>query len=160
MVVAYVYALHLEDGDYRYIGICVDPKKRMREHRHHASKGTTYPVYRWMRKHENEVYMTVIAVTEDYEQAKVLEIYWIAEARSSSVKMLNMTDGGDGTIGYKYTEEQIANARIAHTGGHLSEQHKAKISAANKGRVKSPSERANISASHKGRVITEESRKK
>ena len=57
--------------------------------------------------------------------------------RRMGVDLANYTDGGDkGTTGYKFTEEQRARARIAHTGKVLTEEHKKAIGDANRGKAK------------------------
>jgi hypothetical protein len=35
------------------------------------------------------------------------EIYWISQMRAWGFNLNNLTDGGDGLVGYKLTEEQI-----------------------------------------------------
>lgn len=49
-------------------------------------------------------------VTDD--MAKDLECLLIAEARDIGIKLTNLTDGGDGTLGLKRTPEQIEKLRI------------------------------------------------
>jgi hypothetical protein len=60
--------------------------------------------------------------------------------------LANLTDGGDGESGKRYTPEIIAKLRAAKLGKKLTTEHKAKIGLAGRGRVKSPETCAKISA--------------
>ena len=67
----------------------------------------------------------------------------------------NLTDGGEGTSGYKHTgkklsPEHIANLSAANTGKHRSPESIAKMSAAKIGKCQSPEHRANRSAAQIG----------
>lgn len=95
-----VYGLHLPGEEYRYIGVtCCLPRARMSEHRYRARDfSCSLPVYNWMRKHSN-VMMTIIGSYETYEQALMMERYWI-EAAGGKENLLNCTDGGEGSKGH------------------------------------------------------------
>ena len=54
---------------------------------------------------------------KDKNKLANLEIYWISQFKSWGFRLLNMTDGGDSSIGYKHTEE---------TKNKISEKHKGK----------------------------------
>ena len=124
------------------------------------------------------------------EEAFKHEIYMIAVFGRKDLGtgiLLNMSDGGQGSSGYKHTKKAIDKIRKSSTGrvvseqtrkkiseshkgkkGHkLSEEHKLKISSALKGRVPhnkgiSPSleVRKKISEAIKGKIVSDETRKK
>ena len=91
---AYIYALHLRGGEYRYIGITNDPDARFTAHKSAAKTGISGPVYQWMREHAGNVEMTVIDVCESYDHARAMERYWIGASRAGEVDMLNVRSGG------------------------------------------------------------------
>lgn len=93
------------------------------------------------------------------------------------VDLANQTDGGEGTSGYKKSEEEkdkIRKSKIGvkrslearaamsrgQTGRKLSDEHKAKLSLANKGRKYSDEIKKRVSAGLMGRKLSEETKKK
>lgn len=114
------------------------------------------------------------------KQALADEIHQIAQLRMDGVKLVNFTDGGEGTSGLKWTQEQrdrlsqyvktkdhlrkISEARI---GMAHSEESNRRISAAKmgcpsprKGATLSAAQREKISLSWKTRTVTPETRAK
>lgn len=57
----------------------------------------------------------VICSASSEEEAKQLERFWISELKTTNFRQdhngYNMTDGGDGTSGFTYSEEQRANIK-------------------------------------------------
>jgi hypothetical protein len=47
------------------------------------------------------------------EELAQKEKWWISSLRSTGIQLTNLTDGGDGTAGYKYTEEQKRKITLA-----------------------------------------------
>jgi len=74
--------------------------------------------------------------------------------------LLNLTDGGEGLAGRKYTQETRNKIGAAHKGKIVSAETKAKLSEKAKNRKASDEHRAKISESLRNRVITKETRKK
>lgn len=80
--------------------------------------------------------------------------------------LVNLTDGGEGVSGLKFSEESKRKLVIAHAGKKLSEEHKKKIGAAGLGNTYSlgfkhtQQTRDKVSAAGLGRKHTLESRKK
>lgn len=79
------------------------------------------------------------------ESAACFEKMRIAYWRALKAPLVNTTDGGDGTPGYRFTDEQKAKISTTRTGQKLSEEHKAKVSAAMKGRFVSDETRTKMS---------------
>jgi hypothetical protein len=128
-------------------------------------------------KHGYEV--KIIAANLNEELALLAEIERIDQLRRLGVKLVNLTDGGEGMSGYKFTKEDAlkrAKGRIGlkrpdvsarFKGVKKSPEHRAKLSATRMGMKPSPETRLKLSAASKGRPSsmlgkkhTEESKKK
>ncbi len=88
-------------------------------------------------------YNYVVDITETnltWEQACEREKFYIAKLGRYDLgkgRLVNMTDGGDGIKGYKFTEEQIKNLSKSHIGHKVKEETKKKLSIAYKGKSQS-----------------------
>lgn len=77
---------------------------------------------------------------QTHEEAIALEVSLISSMRERGFPLVNMTEGGDGTPGFKRTPEQCAANGLRKIGNKnmvgktLSAEARAKISKANKGR--------------------------
>jgi len=79
----------------------------------------------------------------------------------------NLTDGGEGSSGFKHSDESRAKMSLSHKGISLSDEHKKKISLSGRGLKRSLETRMKISVAKKkqvpsflGRKHTEETKKK
>jgi hypothetical protein len=61
------------------------------------------------------------------------EIAWIAYGKQEGWRLVNKTIGGDGSVGYRFTEEQRKRLSEAITGHKHSEETKIKMSASRMG---------------------------
>ena len=96
-----------------YVGKTIDFKGRMREHKKGKDINKSY-VERSIRKHGWHNFKVEIIVDDVPEEAlSNLEIYYIAEENTMRPYGYNLTKGGEGTSGYKYTAEQRKNCRQA-----------------------------------------------
>ena len=133
----------------RYYGITKqEPKKRWQNgkkygNNDHFTNAINY--YGW----DNFDHI-VIARGLTEEEAKWLEIELIREFDTTNRdKGYNITKGGEGTNGYKHTEETRKNIGKIHKGKTLSEETRKKLSEAMKGK----------NSPMKGKTHTEETRK-
>lgn len=67
------------------------------------------------------------------EELNKREIYWI-EKLNTIEEGYNITTGGEGTVGYKFTEEQKNKMSQSHKGKKLTNEHKENIGIASKKR--------------------------
>ena len=145
----------------RYYGITKqEPKKRWQNgkkygNNDHFTNAINY--YGW----DNFDHI-VIARGLTEEEAKWLEIELIREFDTTNRdKGYNITKGGEGTNGYKHTEETRKNIGKIHKGKTLSEETRKKLSEAMKrknspmkGKTHTEETRKNISEAMKGKGTT------
>ena len=94
------------------------------------------------------------------EELSIREIFWIEKLNTKLPNGYNLTDGGEGTAGYKKTRIQIENHRKAIIGKKASEETKRKISNAHVGKRKTEVHAKNISKGLKGRKLSQDHIKK
>ena len=74
--------------------------------------------------------------------------------------LLNRTDGGDGSTGYKHTEEAKESIRQSQLNKVYSTDTRSKLSEANKGRIFSEEHKEKLRKSHIGKVLSESTKEK
>lgn len=157
--VAYVvYGLHSGNGVIRYVGISQNLVKRFWEHKNRAIAGGKLPSQCWIRKYGVEnIQYEILQVCETYDELLTWEPIWIESFRSLGYGLLNVTDGGEGHVGYMATPETRAKQSAALKGRKLSPEHIAKISAGNRGKIISQESRDRMSAAQRLRPAPSES---
>lgn len=155
---SFVYAL-LDNKGVRYIGKSVNLRHRLSEHWRTRNK-KDYPVYRWLRKQPN-LWWTVLEFSVDKALLNELERKWIALFRPTGL-LLNLTEGGEGNLGWTPTAETrrkigLANkGRQSNLGRKMSEEQKQKL----RNRVITEETRLNYSVAQKKRMQDPEERQK
>lgn len=147
----YVYALFRDDGRVFYIG-----KGHGDRWNHHAvnaragKRGYRFHIIRDMQargvempKIKLHVGLTNLVAIE-YEIALIKAI-----GRYPSGPLANLTDGGEGALGYIHLPETLV--RMAAAAKNKSPETRAKISAGNRGKVRSAEMRAHASAVKSGK---------
>ncbi len=114
-----IYGLFFPNGG--YIGQTIQGEIiRWKEHLRDTNAGSTLPVHNAIRKHynkdetQNNVKRIIIDKAYSLEELNNLETKYIIEYNTfngNNPKGYNMTMGGDGCKGYKFTEEQKENCR-------------------------------------------------
>lgn len=93
----------------QYVGITNDLKRRWRRHRN-ANDGQL--LHRAILKHGVDAFVfTHFADAFDVDSAKSIEKMLIAEHNTLAPHGYNLTEGGDGTFGYKHTEASKNQSR-------------------------------------------------
>ena len=130
----YKVYVHISPNGKRYYGITKqEPKKRWQNgkkygNNDHFTNAINY--YGW----DNFDHI-VIARGLTEEEAKWLEIELIREFDTTNRdKGYNITKGGEGTNGYKHTEETRKNISKIHKGKTLSDETRKKLSESHKGK--------------------------
>lgn len=159
-MVCSVYALFsTRDGEIRYIGQTTkDLKHRMSRHRDRAGRGSPIHLYCWMRKEVADGFSVEHFVLSDMAEWHETEKEMIHQYRSVGARLLNVTSGGEGVIGYRHSEETRAKMSLTHVGKpyELTERRKAALAMASK-RLNSPSAREKQAQTLRGRKLTQES---
>jgi hypothetical protein len=138
-----IYALTTSTQSIRYIGYTKHSlNRRLNGHRNEARRKDVGGKYerntykdKWFRKYYDEI--SIILIEENISSLEEIlerEKYWIKYYRDNGYNLVNSTDGGDGTVGYKLTEEHKQLLRDLNKGKTLSEEHKQKISNSHKGK--------------------------
>lgn len=182
-----VYSLSsTRNGEIRYIGQTTQPLgKRLVQHRNYAKLRKVTAVHKWMVSEiEAGFDIRITALVEDAVLHQT-EIALIAQYRKNGARLLNHTDGGEGTVGWRGNKgnkrpdlaekNRLAKGKPGHP---VSPEARAKIAASklgkkcpflierNKAKAGLPGHphtdqsKAKIGAALKGRTFSEETRKK
>lgn len=129
-LVGTVYCFINKETNKLYIGETVksDFNERFNEHRSKANKGTNNYFYKAIRKYSWESFDKIIIfqteVLDDTEENKKLlndivnekEAFYIKKYKTSDHNFgYNLTEGGDGVIGYKHTEKTKQKLSESHS---------------------------------------------
>lgn len=154
MAKTHIYALHdPRDWSIRYIGKANDPNRRMQGH-FRRPKGTA------MRRFVSELRALGLSLRVSVlqscsqEQWQQWERFWIATARASGEKLLNIAEGGNAP---STTRE---SCRLARLGKKDSPEVRLKKSLSAKGKAKSPEHIRNAGMAQRGRKFSPEHREK
>lgn len=153
MGVVYLKIFDREDRENGYyIGITNDFKSRMNGHNSYAyTRKSQLPVYRAMRKYNHKT--EILAEIDDYDLLKQMEIEAIKLFREYGMRLYNLTDGGDGTVGVKLSKEVIERRASKLRGKKRDPEIIKKIATANTGKKRTLEVRLKLSNIHKGKVI-------
>lgn len=148
----------------RYIGVARNTADRWRRHIR-AAQGDLphYALHMAMAKYGSHVFtFEVVACARSWDDLLEAERLLIEQHNTRLVggHGYNMTGGGDGTIGYRHSDEAKAIIRAARLKWTVSAETVAKISAANRGKKRSPEQVERYRAASKLRGFTPEAREK
>jgi len=164
-----VYALHHPDSDHVYIGLSTKGMKRPRQHGlpYFLRKCAHLPKTKWikaLRERGLEPDVVVLEECSSKSELNEAERFHILYLRSIGMRLLNLTDGGDGTIGLQFTDAHRAKISAANKGQKRSQEFCADASNRLRGRKRSARDCASISAGARVRwkafSITEEGRRR
>lgn len=137
-----VYTLaSTRNGEVRYVGQTVQsPTTRLRQHKCVAQGRRATAVQRWIAREIAEGFEIVIAAIATDAVLHDTEIALIAKYRADGYRLLNLTEGGEGTVGWRGNK---GNKRP-----DLAERNR--LGKGKPGRPNTPEARAKISAAKKG----------
>lgn len=164
-VVYGVRASNAPTFEYRYVGLTSDLESRQKSHKVQSldprSRAYHTPKSKWMRRHLNLVEFDILEICDTIDEMKFAEMKWIHILRERGHRLLNLTEGGEGTFGWEPHDEWRAKqsarmsvpannpnmfkAGIDHPmyGKSISEEHRQRISDGKMG-LKNP--RCNLTA--------------
>ena len=132
---------------------------RGRIHEHYLAK-RKYLFHKAIRKYgfDNFTWEVIHYPGASQDALNAIERWHIAKLGSLVPNGYNLETGGKS--GGKLSPEARAKLSAAHKGKIITPEHRAKLSKTLKGRIISPETRAKISAANKGKIITPEHRAK
>lgn len=123
-----------------YIGKTINFKSRLRQYNSVFSTRVQPMLYKSFIKHgkDNHVFEIIDSFVGDNSYVNGKEIFWIRSYMSNiskypNQKGLNLTDGGDGTLGYKKSESERKAMSARYRGRTASEHQKETASIFHKG---------------------------
>ena len=145
-----------------YVGITKwTIRKRFARHVWNAQHGRGGILYDAIRRYGADMFrVELLQQVEDWGAACAAERHLIAEFGTKAPNGYNMTDGGDGTGGYEFTDE--VRKRMSESGSRktLSAEHRARIGEANRKRIVTQTTRDKRSENMRNRVVSDETRAK
>ena len=151
-----IYMLELNNK--LYIGKTTDFSERIRGHK--SKKPNTY-IGRAINKHGwQNVQVTKLFEDVPLNDLDSLEKHSIWLMNTLVPNGYNMTLGGEGTLGYKHTDEAKQKVSEANTGRKHTEEHVRKAAEGKRGRKHSEETKKKIAESNRGKTMSSESLKK
>lgn len=142
-------------GELRYVGQTINGMDRATAHwRRKSIRNHRDRCHTWVRKLLSLELTPRVEILEEClaEELNIIERFWIASILAAGGQLLNMTDGGEGTHGFHWSDEARKRIGEHHRGKRLSAEHLTALSVANKGKKLSAEHRAKIGAAHRGRI--------
>ena len=156
-----IYVLkHPDTNEIRYVGkttrmLC----QRLGNHIYNAKKTKhNRHLSNWILSILKEGKRPIIELIEECDHSvwQEREKYWI----SYYPNLINATEGGDGSEGFRHSEETIKKLRAVNKGRKHTKEFKEAMSKRLKGKPLSPEHVAKIAASNRGRKASDETRKR
>lgn len=157
------------DGAIRYVGQTHQaPAQRLVQHRNYAKLRKKTAVHKWFNRETADGFEVRIAPIKEHALLHEDEISLIAKYRQAGFRLLNLTDGGEGTSGWHgnkgnkrpdLSERNRLNAGKP-TGRRMSEENKAKLIEAIRGSKRPWLSERNRAGLWRGKKHTEESKQK
>jgi len=149
-----VYKITNINSGKSYIGITVDYKRRMKQHFNSNKYENSY-LHRAIKKYSKKQFKyKIIYECNSWEELCKKEIECIKFLNTKIPNGYNLTDGGEGNLGWTPSKETRKKIGNGNKGKKHSKEHKKKISEA----CKNPSAetRKKLSEIHKGKVLSAE----
>lgn len=161
-----IYCIENIETGKKYIGQSVDIENRWNLHKQQLKGNRHYNKYlqrAWNKYGENAFTFSVLEKCEE-KQLDEKERYYISLYKAFS-EGYNLTEGGEGTRGYKHTDEYKNHMRYIFTGRTFSEETLLRMSNARKGKTQTITPkyiegRKRAAEKLKGKSFSEEHRKK
>lgn len=122
-----IYVLHNHLSKHVYIGksICGLQRPKMHGMPGNMKNYSHYPVVRWIKKYRELGHNYEISIVEECKTVADLEEaerFHISYLRSLGIQLLNLTDGGEGSPGRKFSVKTRLSMSLTRKGRILSEE--------------------------------------
>jgi len=133
---------------------------RKNQHINDSKRGSNYRFHKALNKYGGDNFeWEILCETDSNSKLNLLEIFYIS-AYKRMTSLYNLTDGGEGNLGWIPTEETRGKIGIANSKRIISDETRKKLSEAGKGRKHTEEAKKKIGLIHKGKIISEEAKKK
>jgi len=122
--------------DYRYVGLTMYKMQlRMHQHKSRMNKNSKSYVHKWWRKEIADGYSVdykILHVVQEHESINELEKQYITQFLNEGYRLTNLTEGGEGAPGYRFSDEQkqaqsIRNKELHQKNPEIKEKIKASL---------------------------------
>lgn len=152
----YVYIYFRLDGTPCYVG-----KGRGRRWKIHLNGAHNPRLAKIIERSGGELPIAIIRDELTDADAKATEVALIAAiGRGKNGPLVNFTDGGEGTIGWKQPDHVREAVSRAQTGRNPTAETRMKMAQSQVGRKHPDEVKAKISRSHQGKIISEDHRQR
>lgn len=158
----YVLFRKSDPENIRYVGITMhdDVTKRFNSHLDKTKHGVNRPVNDWIGKYYPDVEVKKVGSSESWEDICLQEIELISKLKAKGHRLLNQTLGGEGTFGFKDSEETRAKKSLALKGREVTQETRRKISLSNTGKRRTAEAKKKMSEKKLGKKLSKEHAKK
>jgi hypothetical protein len=151
------------DGEIRYVGQTTQTvKRRLAFHVSYAKRHAASHLDRWINKVARDGFKVNAVVLDGQAIWNITEVSVIAKFRSHGASLLNIMAGGQGSLGWKKSDDERRRISASKIGHAVSEETRQKIrdtKAANPARW-SEARRIDMSAKMKNRTFDDEHKAK
>jgi group I intron endonuclease len=123
----YLYLISSTLNDRVYVGITSKLSKRIYEHSYHMRQGATNyrsRLYSTTKKHGlNKFTFSLVTVCDNREDLNKAEVDLIAKYKAEGVPLYNLTNGGEGNVGWIPSAETRAKWSETRKGMHTGDNH-------------------------------------
>ena len=134
----FIYSLEYPIGNIKYIGKSDNPEIRLKNHLKEAKQKNKSYKDKWINSLPEKPFLNIIEET-NYGNWQNREIYWIKFYKDNGSKLVNGTDGGEGSNGFlgkKHSNETKEILSKVNKGKKYSEEKKEKFRGENNGRCR------------------------
>jgi group I intron endonuclease len=147
----------------QYVGKTVWPLlHRWSQHRSDARNNYDTYLCRAIRKYgeQNFKIAPLVSDVEVESELNEFEVEYISVLGTKAPNGYNLTNGADGSTGYKHSEESREKIREARKHQLFTDEYRQRMSVIKKGIPHTEEHKAKIGAAHKGKTLSRETRNK
>lgn len=157
-----IYGLYDKDRKLRYVGKTLRTiEQRLAAHLCEAGRREHNHRLDWVRSCLKQNYIPMIKLIEETEgNGNLEEMFYILFYRQQGADLVNGTEGGDGRVGCKHTEETKQKMSEAHRGKLFTVDTKRKMSKSHCGKQHTDEAKQKMRVWHRGKSLSMETKQK